>query len=122
MQLKSANGCRRVRAVIAGCCLLGVVAMGAQPAQLVVRGANVLTVDTNKPRAQAFAIADGKFVAVGSDESMRPFIDAKTRVLDLAGKTVVPGFIDAHAHPGPEYPEDSAFAAVDCRPEKVRTI
>ena len=34
---------------------------------------------------------------------MQPFIDANTRVFDLAGKTVVPGFIDAHAHPAPEY-------------------
>ena len=81
-------------------------ANSAQPAELVVRRANVLTMDTNQPRAQGFAITDGKFVAVGSDESLRPFIDANTRVLDVAGKTVVPGFIDAHAHPRPEYPED----------------
>jgi predicted amidohydrolase YtcJ len=99
----------------------GAVALAA-PADLVVRRANVITVDTNQPRAQAFAVADGKFVAVGSDESMKPFIGANTRVLDLAGKTVVPGFIDAHAHPGPEFPEDSPWASVDCRPEKVRTI
>jgi len=43
-------------------------------------------------------------------------------VLNLVGKTVVPGFIDAHAHPGPEYPEDSPWASVDCRPDKVRTM
>lgn len=91
-------------------------------AELVVRHANIITVDTNRPRAQAFAVVDGKFVAVGSDESVQSFIGANTRVLDLAGKTVVPGFIDAHAHPGPEYPEDSPWASVDCRPEKVRTI
>ena len=91
-------------------------------AELVVRSANVITVDTNRPRAQAFAVTDGKFVGVGSDESVQRFIGANTHVLDLAGKTVVPGFIDAHAHPGPEYPEDSPWASVDCRPEKVRTI
>ena len=94
----------------------------AAPAELVVRRANVLTVDTNRPRAQAFAVADGKFVAVGSNEAMKPFIGPNTRVLDLVGKTVVPGFIDAHAHPGPEYSEDSPWASVDCRPEKARTI
>jgi predicted amidohydrolase YtcJ len=94
----------------------------AAPAELVVRRANVITVDTNRPRAQAFAVADGKFIAVGSDESVKPFIGVNTRVLDLTGKTVVPGFIDAHAHPGPEYTEDSPWAPVDCRPEKVGTI
>jgi predicted amidohydrolase YtcJ len=96
--------------------------IAALPAELVVLHANVLTVDSNQPRAQAFAINQGRFVAVGSAESVRPSIDHNTRVLNLAGKTVVPGFIDAHAHPGPEYPEDTLWAAVDCRPEKVRTL
>ena len=94
----------------------------AAPADLVVLHANVITVNTNRPREQAFAVADGKFVVVGGEESVKPFIGTNTRVLDLAGKTVVPGFIDAHAHPGPEYPEESSWASVDCRPEKVRTI
>lgn len=97
-------------------------AVVAAPAELVVRHANVITVDTNQPRAQAFAVVSGKFVAVGSEESVQPYLGANTRVLDLAGKTVVPGFIDAHAHPGPEYPQDSPWGSVDCRPEKVRTI
>ena len=92
------------------------------PAELVVRHANVITMDTNRPRAQAFAVANGKFVAVGNDESVQPFIGVNTRVFDSAGRTAVPGFIDAHAHPGPEYPEDSPWASVDCRPEKVRSI
>jgi len=92
------------------------------PAELVVRRANIITADANLPRAQAFAVADGKFVAVGDNELVTPLIGESTRVFDLAGKTIVPGFINAHAHPGPEYPEDSPWAPVDCRPEKVRTI
>jgi predicted amidohydrolase YtcJ len=96
--------------------------VAAAPAEMVVRKANVMTVDTNQPRAQAFAVADGKFVFVGHDEAVERFIGPNTRVLDLPGKTVVPGFIDAHAHPGSEYPEDSPWASVDCRPEKVRTM
>ena len=102
--------------------LAPVCALLAAPAELVVRRANIITVDTNRPRAQALAVADGRFIAVGSDESVRSFIGGNTRLLDLAGKTIVPGFIDAHAHPGPEYPEDAPWASVDCRPEKVRTI
>jgi hypothetical protein len=100
----------------------GQAANAAPFAELVVRGANVLTMDMEQPRAQAFAIADGKFLAAGSNESVGRFINARTRVLDLTGKTVVPGFIDAHAHPGPEYPEESPWNSVDCRPEKLRTI
>jgi len=96
--------------------------VAAAPAELVARRANVITVDTNQPRARAFAVAGGKFVLVGTDEDVEGFIGPKTRVLDLAGKTVVPGFIDAHAHPGPEYPEDSRWASVDCRPQKVSTM
>src|SRR5687768_15555002 len=95
---------------------------GAAPAELVVRGANVITVDTNRPRAQAFAVAAGKFVAVGTDGELAPLIGPTTRVLNLTGKTVVPGFIDAHAHPNPEYPTDSPWATVDCRPDKTPTI
>jgi predicted amidohydrolase YtcJ len=108
--------------VLALTLVLAGTVVAAAPAELVVRKANVITVDTNRPRAQAFAVAEGKFVFVGTDDAVRQFIGPKTRVLDLAGKTVVPGFIDAHAHPGPEYPEDSPWASVDCRPEKLRTM
>ena len=94
----------------------------AAPAELVVRRANVITVTTNQPRAQAFAVVDGKFVFVGDDTAVERFIGPETRVLDLSGRTVAPGFIDAHAHPGPEFPEDSPWAAVDCRPDTVRTM
>ena len=94
----------------------------AAPADLVVRHANVVTMDAAAPRAQAFAVTGEQFVMVGDEASVSALIGPSTRVLELRGKTVVPGFIDAHAHPGPEYPEDSPWAAVDCRPNKVRTI
>jgi predicted amidohydrolase YtcJ len=94
----------------------------AAPAELIIQNAHILTVDTNVPQAQALAISSNRFVFVGSNTGLAQFTGATTRVLDLAGRTVVPGFIDAHAHPGPEYPEDSPWASVDCRPENVRTI
>jgi len=96
--------------------------VAAALADMVVRKANVITMDTNQPRAQAFAVADGRFVFVGNDDAVERFIGPKTLVLELTGKTVTPGFIDAHAHPGPEFPEDSSWASVDCRPEKVSTM
>jgi predicted amidohydrolase YtcJ len=60
----------------------------------------IVTVDKAFSLAQAVAIAAGRFVAVGSDAAVRPLIGAETTVIDLAGRTVVPGFIDTHGHIG----------------------
>ena len=70
----------------------------ATHADTVIRNSNVITVDPQRPRAQALAINGGKFVAVGSNSDVENLIGPGTRVLDLSGKTVVPGFIDAHTH------------------------
>ena len=79
--------------------LCAAAAIGAEaPADLVLRGGVVHTVDARRPRAQAVAVRDGRIVAVGRDSDMAPLVGPKTRVLDLAGRTVVPGFDDAHAH------------------------
>jgi len=55
--------------------------------------------DTAQPRAQAIAIADGRFLAVGSNEDVRALATSRATKVDLTGRTVVPGFIDAHTHP-----------------------
>jgi hypothetical protein len=109
-----------VAAILVGAILPRLPAV--EPADLVVRSANVITVDPAHPRAQAFAVRAGAFTAVGDNAAMAGFIGPATVVLDLAGKTITPGFIDAHAHPGPLYPEDSLWAPVDCRPRAVKTI
>jgi len=109
-----------LRGAFVACTLASVLA--AAPADLVVRGATVHTVDDANPRATAFAVTAGRFVAVGSDAAVAPHIGPATRVLDLAGKTVVPGFNDAHIHPRPLFPEDSPFAQVDASPARVKTI
>jgi predicted amidohydrolase YtcJ len=67
---------------------------------LVVINAKVYTVDTTMPRAQAFAVNAGKFVAVGTTAEMRSLAGKRTRVIDAKGMTVVPGFIDTHNHAG----------------------
>ncbi len=67
--------------------------------ETVLYNANILTVDAGQPRAQAAAIADGRFLAVGTNDDVRPLATRRTRQLNLEGKTVVPGFIDAHCHP-----------------------
>ena len=67
--------------------------------ELILFNANVITIDDARPRAEAVAIADGRFLAVGSNDKVRALSTAKTTKIDLGGKTVVPGFIDAHTHP-----------------------
>ncbi|MCB9384599.1 MAG: amidohydrolase [Bryobacterales bacterium] len=66
---------------------------------LILHNANVYTVDENQPKAEAVAIAGDRFFAVGSNDEVLALATSATRKMDLAGATVVPGFIDAHTHP-----------------------
>lgn len=108
--------------LVAVLCLRSTIAPAVEPAELVVRSANVITVASGPPRAEAFAIAAGKFTIVGSNADVSNAIGPSTKVLDLAGKTITPGFVDAHAHPVPIFPEQSLWAKVDCRPSRVKNI
>lgn len=64
----------------------------------VVLNARVLTVDTDQPTAQAFAVKGGRFSAVGSSSDIRNLATASTEIIDAEGMTITPGFIDAHTH------------------------
>ena len=68
-------------------------------ADLVITGGAVYAVDAARRWAQAIAIRDGRFVAVGTDADVRPLVGPGTEVLDLAGRMILPGFQDAHIHP-----------------------
>jgi predicted amidohydrolase YtcJ len=68
------------------------------PADLVLHHGHVVTVDAAHPEAQAVAVSAGRILAVGSDQAIQPYIGPKTTVIDLEGRLLVPGFIDAHAH------------------------
>lgn len=74
------------------------LAAGADDPDVVVFNANVLTVDAAAPRAQAFAVRGGRFVAVGRSEDIRSLIGPRTQAFDAKGMTVTPGFIDCHNH------------------------
>ena len=67
---------------------------------LIVVNARVYTVDAGLPRAEAFAVNAGRFVAVGSSSEMRSLAGKRTQTIDAKGMTVVPGFIDTHNHAG----------------------
>ncbi len=77
---------------------LPAAARAAEPADLVLENAVVHTVDAKRPRAEAVAVRGNRIVAVGSNADVQAFVGTKTRVLDLAGRTVGPGFDDSHAH------------------------
>jgi predicted amidohydrolase YtcJ len=64
---------------------------------IVVRNANIITLEPAQPRAHALAVRDGVIVAVGDDDAVAPYL-ADSRVIDAAGATVVPGLIDTHVH------------------------
>jgi len=66
---------------------------------LILKNGWVYTVDKNRTWAQAVAIAGDQIVFVGSNEGVEPYVGSETVVIDLGGKMVLPGFVDAHAHP-----------------------
>lgn len=95
----------RLTALPGAAVLLAASALSAQrpapaPADLIVTNARVYTADEARPLAEAFAVRDGRIVFVGSRQEANALKGASTRVLDAAGKTVIPGMVDAHAHFG----------------------
>ncbi len=68
-------------------------------AEVVILGGNVITIDPDCPRATAIAVKFGRILALGSDHEIQTLIGAGTHVVDARGKTITPGFIDAHCHP-----------------------
>jgi predicted amidohydrolase YtcJ len=71
-----------------------------QHADLVVLNANVYTVDERLPKAEAFAVKAGRFVAVGRTADVKPLAGKGTQTFDANRMTIVPGFIDCHNHAG----------------------
>jgi predicted amidohydrolase YtcJ len=68
-------------------------------ADLILLNGKIVTADKNFSIAEAVAIKKDKIIAVGSNKEVRKFADKQTKIIDLKGKTVIPGLIDAHTHP-----------------------
>jgi len=82
----------------------------AEFADLVFLNGGIYTVDADHNRAEAAAVSDQAFVAVGSNATIRPLIGPDTRVIDLTGRLALPGFHDAHVHA-----VDGGFSLMGCR-------
>jgi predicted amidohydrolase YtcJ len=128
------------RRELIGLTALGIVAASALPrrvsaaifaaneADLIVRNANVHTVDARFARAEAFAIRGSRFIAVGSNAEIAALASKDAQVFDAQGMTIVPGFIDCHNHPIGETllyevivgnPFDVEFVTIDSIVEKL---
>lgn len=77
-------------------CLASVA--GAQTPDTILLNGKILTLDAKSSVAPAVAIADGRITAVGSSDDIRKLAGPGTRVIDLRGRTVIPGLIDSHLH------------------------
>jgi predicted amidohydrolase YtcJ len=88
-------------------------------ADTVLLNGNVLTMDTEQPRAQAIAVWRNRILVVGDNDAVRAAAGSGTRVIDLAGKTVLPGLNDNHCHP---IGYGFALQWLDTSPARVRTL
>jgi predicted amidohydrolase YtcJ len=70
----------------------------AAPADRIIRGGPIVTVNPAQPAAEAVAIAGGRIVAVGSETDVMKLKGEATEVTELGGRTLVPGFVDGHSH------------------------
>jgi predicted amidohydrolase YtcJ len=90
----------RILALLAAASSLGYCAPQAQrePADMVLHHGRIVTVDPSRPEAQAVAVKDGRFLAVGSDAEIDAYVGPATEVIDLGGRLATPGLIEGHGH------------------------
>jgi predicted amidohydrolase YtcJ len=80
-------------------CLFAAMPAAAQPAaDTIYTGGPIITMNDAAPRAEAVAVKDGKVIAVGTKAEVEKFKGGATKAIDLAGKAMLPGFIDGHGH------------------------
>lgn len=88
--------------------------------ELILHNGNIWTVNDKLPRAQAIAISNGRILAIGTDAEVLSLAAGLSKKIDLGGKTALPGFIDAHAHPCESGVEHLRMVA--CDKESIRDI
>ena len=95
------------------------ILMGDLKADLVLVDGRVVTVDSEDSIVEAVAVRDGRIVAVGDSSDVMSLAGECTRVVDLGGKTMLPGIIDTHTHPSGAAVR---FMEIDCRSPPVESI
>ena len=87
-----------VTALVAGCASPSNSVHSAALADSIYLGGPILTMNDAQPNAEAVAVRAGRITAVGSRAELLKMQGANTRVVDLQGKTLLPGFVDPHSH------------------------
>jgi predicted amidohydrolase YtcJ len=107
---------RRCLAIVLPIALIGFGAAAAPaPADLVLLHGRIHTQDASRSVVQALAVRGNAIVAVGTDQAIGAFVGANTRSVDLAGRVVLPGIIDAHIHPA-QSAQDLGKCSLDDKP------
>src|SRR2546421_11840482 len=97
----------------------------APPADLILHNGRIATQDERRSFAQAAAVKDGKFVAVGSDHEVMRLRGDQTQVIDVGSRTVVPGLNDSHTHVirgGLSYNMELRWDGVPSLPDALRML
>ena len=85
--------------ILIGAALCGfTLAVSAETADTIYHNGTILTIDDARPRAEAVAVKDGKILAVGAKDEVLKTKGDGSKVVDLGGRTMLPGFVDAHGH------------------------
>jgi predicted amidohydrolase YtcJ len=97
-RLGAENSIRSICALAAFALALSIDTASAQGIDTVLFNGKILTVDADFSVREALAIADGKVFATGTSTDMKKLADGRTRLMDLGGRTVIPGLTDGHIH------------------------
>jgi predicted amidohydrolase YtcJ len=84
--------------VFAALCGFTLSSAFSQTADTIYQNGSILTIDDARPKAEAVAVKDGKILAVGRKDDVLKTKGEATKLVDLTGKTMLPGFVDAHGH------------------------
>jgi predicted amidohydrolase YtcJ len=88
-------------------------------ADLVLLNGRSITMDHRLPISQGLAVAGGRILLVGDSAGVRARMGPGTEIIDLGGRAVLPGFLEAHCHP-PLF--GRSLRSIDCRPDSVRDL
>jgi predicted amidohydrolase YtcJ len=92
---------KNLKTIIFSTLFITKIAIG-QNADVIFTNANIITAANKGARANSMGIKDGKILFVGDLKTNSQFKNAQTKLIDLKGKTIIPGFNDVHLHPSPE--------------------
>jgi len=78
--------------------LQGIEIHATNEADLVIKNAQIFTASQNIGEAEALALKDGRFLAVGTNDEIQRYVGPDSTIIDASGKSILPGFIDSHIH------------------------